>query len=388
MNSKGDFDNQKCKSPWEDADLSRGHGCVGYVGGRSSEKLGLGRESSFGMDSKFSNDETDRPRVWDKDRERDQSREQDHPRGDGYNWNGNGGRSDLDQRTPELGELKFGSGEARAGTTPVYGQSRSDWGSLRREAVPPTTSSSSTFGHGLTSPSLQILVALEKEKMWHYQDPTGMVQGPFTMEQLRKWNTTGLFPVNLTIWKSGQVQENSMLLTDALAGRFKELWAAPRSKSRDFVASESPTPWGGLSWGGVDSGHNASRVELGQSAVGADWDSRNTVERGRSWARSPSSYNVSPLSSSRTDDWSGSRSRAESDTWGSRKGADGSSWGGFESGKSTYGRSSSSREHDTPAARDGSRSARGPRGLKKDVLCRFYAKGYCKRGDACEFWHG
>lgn len=179
-----------------------------------------------------------------------------------------------------------------------------------------------------------------------------------------------------------------MLLTDALAGRFKELWAAPRSKSRDFVASESPTPWGGLSWGGVDSGHNASRVELGQSAVGADWDSRNTVERGRSWARSPSSYNVSPLSSSRTDDWSGSRSRAESDTWGSRKGADGSSWGGFESGKSTYGRSSSSREHDTPAARDGSRSARGPRGLKKDVLCRFYAKGYCKRGDACEFWHG
>ncbi|KAH9611537.1 hypothetical protein KSS87_007626, partial [Heliosperma pusillum] len=28
----------------------------------------------------------------------------------------------------------------------------------------------------------------ETEKMWHYRDPTGKVQGPFSLTQLRKWS--------------------------------------------------------------------------------------------------------------------------------------------------------------------------------------------------------
>lgn len=60
----------------------------------------------------------------------------------------------------------------------------------------------------------------ESEKIWHYQDPSGKVQGPFSMVQLRKWNNTGYFPANLRIWRSNEKQDDSILLTDALAGKF------------------------------------------------------------------------------------------------------------------------------------------------------------------------
>ena len=36
----------------------------------------------------------------------------------------------------------------------------------------------------------------EVEKIWHYQDPTVKIQGPFSMLQLRKWSITGyLLPI-------------------------------------------------------------------------------------------------------------------------------------------------------------------------------------------------
>lgn len=64
--------------------------------------------------------------------------------------------------------------------------------------------------------------ANETQKMWHYQDPSGKVQGPFSMVQLRKWSNTGYFPANLKIWKTSEKQDESILLTDALAGRFQK----------------------------------------------------------------------------------------------------------------------------------------------------------------------
>ncbi|XP_012837108.1 PREDICTED: zinc finger CCCH domain-containing protein 19 isoform X2 [Erythranthe guttata] len=60
----------------------------------------------------------------------------------------------------------------------------------------------------------------ESEKMWHYKDPSGKVQGPFSMVQLRKWNNTGYFPTGLQIWRNTDNQDNSVLLADALAGKF------------------------------------------------------------------------------------------------------------------------------------------------------------------------
>lgn len=62
----------------------------------------------------------------------------------------------------------------------------------------------------------------ETEKMWHYQDPSGKVQGPFSIVQLRKWNNTGYFPADLKIWKAAEKQDESILLKDALAGKFSK----------------------------------------------------------------------------------------------------------------------------------------------------------------------
>ncbi|XP_075520869.1 uncharacterized protein LOC142554111 [Primulina tabacum] len=62
----------------------------------------------------------------------------------------------------------------------------------------------------------------ETEKMWHYQDPSGKVQGPFSMMQLRKWSNTGYFPTDLKIWKITDKQEDSILMADALEGKFKK----------------------------------------------------------------------------------------------------------------------------------------------------------------------
>ncbi|KAI4297677.1 hypothetical protein L6164_037558 [Bauhinia variegata] len=62
----------------------------------------------------------------------------------------------------------------------------------------------------------------ETEKMWNYQDPSGKVQGPFSMVQLRKWSNTGYFPTELRIWRTTEKQDESILLTDALAGKFSK----------------------------------------------------------------------------------------------------------------------------------------------------------------------
>ncbi|XP_061340557.1 zinc finger CCCH domain-containing protein 19-like isoform X1 [Gastrolobium bilobum] len=63
----------------------------------------------------------------------------------------------------------------------------------------------------------------ETEKMWQYQDPSGKIQGPFSMVQLRKWNSTGYFPSDLKIWRIIENRDEAILLKDAFAGKnFKE----------------------------------------------------------------------------------------------------------------------------------------------------------------------
>ncbi|GLJ44306.1 hypothetical protein SUGI_0927280 [Cryptomeria japonica] len=62
----------------------------------------------------------------------------------------------------------------------------------------------------------------ETGKVWHYKDPTGTIQGPFSMLQLRKWNMKGFFPIDLRIWRTHEMQEGSILLTDAIAGNFQK----------------------------------------------------------------------------------------------------------------------------------------------------------------------
>jgi hypothetical protein len=53
-------------------------------------------------------------------------------------------------------------------------------------------------------------------------DPSNKIQGPFSIVQLRKWNSSGYFPPNLKIWKSNEKQDDSILLADALVGKFEK----------------------------------------------------------------------------------------------------------------------------------------------------------------------
>ncbi|KAJ9564413.1 hypothetical protein OSB04_000379 [Centaurea solstitialis] len=54
--------------------------------------------------------------------------------------------------------------------------------------------------------------------LWHYLDPSGNVQGPFSVFQLQRWSTTGYFPTDLKVWASHK--DKSLLLTDLLKEPF------------------------------------------------------------------------------------------------------------------------------------------------------------------------
>lgn len=69
----------------------------------------------------------------------------------------------------------------------------------------------------------------EENEIWHYRDPTGKIQGPFSMVQLRRWKSSGHFPPYLRISKAHENQDESVLLTDALAGRFDKATTLPNS---------------------------------------------------------------------------------------------------------------------------------------------------------------
>ncbi|KAK4774059.1 hypothetical protein SAY87_029078 [Trapa incisa] len=73
----------------------------------------------------------------------------------------------------------------------------------------------------------------EIHKIWHYQDPTGKTQGPFTLAQLRKWNGSGHFPIDLRIWRIDGRREDSILLIGALNGSYSK--QEPRISSGDRI---------------------------------------------------------------------------------------------------------------------------------------------------------
>lgn len=52
--------------------------------------------------------------------------------------------------------------------------------------------------------------------IWHYMDPQGEVQGPFSVELLKRWSSNNYFPPDFMIWKTGQSQREAVLLSDVL----------------------------------------------------------------------------------------------------------------------------------------------------------------------------
>ncbi|MED6204310.1 hypothetical protein PIB30_008129 [Stylosanthes scabra] len=154
--------------------------------------------------------------------------------------------------------------------------------------------------------ALPVMKINESEKMWHYQDPSGKVQGPFSMVQLRKWNNTGYFPADLRIWKASEKQDHSMLLTDALAGKFPTVQAMVDKtppKAQSMIDPHYSSSYSGKSHLGTqamegqaggrlsfeqNSGSNNPLGSPGQSATGS-WRSKDSMN---SLASRPSSLAV------------------------------------------------------------------------------------------------
>ncbi|GMH06522.1 hypothetical protein Nepgr_008362 [Nepenthes gracilis] len=86
---------------------------------------------------------------------------------------------------------------------------------------------------------------LEAEKIWHYRDPSGKIQGPFCMSQLRKWSSNGFFPTDLRIWRINESQDQSILLTDvaecvaSIGMQFSELQGLDNNKCQVAEAMHS-----------------------------------------------------------------------------------------------------------------------------------------------------
>jgi hypothetical protein len=73
-----------------------------------------------------------------------------------------------------------------------------------------------------------VLSDIEPEKVWHYKDPSGNIQGPFTLLQLSKW--ASYFPNDLRIWLIFESEKNSFLLSEVL-----------RKQQNDFVLPSAVT---------------------------------------------------------------------------------------------------------------------------------------------------
>ncbi|MCO5577312.1 hypothetical protein L7F22_031140 [Adiantum nelumboides] len=112
-----------------------------------------------------------------------------------------------------------------------------------------------------------MLLDSEKEKVWCYLDPTRTVQGPFTMEQLRKWEKTNLFPLDLRIWRVTESQDNTVLLSDALAGRFanRGLRGPAHPLPGSIQSHVNGIPVQGLNVNNVSIGQNGNGITSGSA---------------------------------------------------------------------------------------------------------------------------
>lgn len=87
-------------------------------------------------------------------------------------------------------------------------------------------SSSDSRNHAVVKPqtcatlSNKPIDGLDTKMVWLYGDPDGKIHGPFSLFNLRQWNSSGHFPPELRIWRLGEQQNSSILLTDALNGQF------------------------------------------------------------------------------------------------------------------------------------------------------------------------
>ncbi|CAL5083209.1 unnamed protein product [Urochloa decumbens] len=59
-------------------------------------------------------------------------------------------------------------------------------------------------------------LAMDTLNMWHYEDPQGDLQGPFSMMTLQGWRNHGFFPKDFRVWRTDQTKGQAVLLKDAI----------------------------------------------------------------------------------------------------------------------------------------------------------------------------
>lgn len=52
--------------------------------------------------------------------------------------------------------------------------------------------------------------------LWHYLDPQGEIQGPFSLTSLKQWSDFHYFRPDFKVWKTGQNQDEAVLLKNIL----------------------------------------------------------------------------------------------------------------------------------------------------------------------------
>ncbi|KAL1354899.1 hypothetical protein AAHE18_05G076800 [Arachis hypogaea] len=146
------------------------------------------------------------------------------------------------------------------------------------------------------------------DKSWHYQDPTGKVQGPFSMLQLFKWNASGGFPPNLRIWRINEKQDSSILLTDALSGKcsknvsmpyFSQLLSLGISGTVDTKEDSKDYSQDGCSTAARNETHSDNQIneqnrELKVDDARTQSDGKDESVRSNGWQEQPHAYHPQP----------------------------------------------------------------------------------------------
>lgn len=98
------------------------------------------------------------------------------------------------------------------------GSTHGSSGSVRPQTKVESNGSTSTITTRTTATSSSLTTSssidTDMDKVWHYRDPSGKIQGPFCKIQLQKWSTTGYFPVDMRIWM--KKEDDSLLLNNIL----------------------------------------------------------------------------------------------------------------------------------------------------------------------------
>lgn len=58
-----------------------------------------------------------------------------------------------------------------------------------------------------------ILIPHTEQLVWHYLDPLGRVQGPFSLMSLKRWSDANYFQPDFRVWSTGQGPEQAVLLS-------------------------------------------------------------------------------------------------------------------------------------------------------------------------------